>query len=225
MSVVISGRDKGASLQIRRRDNLEVSDYITVKHNTDASLQPSEESMRDLAGVIRSVGAFIDSEDGIVLSSGQCSRFYFDLKKLNGDARGIHTVAQIMHGMALQLGVQSVGGLESGSVGMAAAISQLSHMRDPDRPITSFYVRKEPKEHGMKNLIEGIPRSPVVIIDDVITTGASALRAAGAVREEGHECAGILSIIFRGGQKHRERLREEGGSFHYLFAESYFTGR
>ncbi len=157
-----------------------------------------------------------------MLASGLKSHYYFDLRRLNGDAQGIHTVAKIFHNMIKKMdGVNSVGGLESGSISIATAISQLSHIENPTRPLTSFYVRKNPKKYGTKNQIEGVLRSPAVVVDDVITSGASAILAADTIRGAGCECRAILSIIFRGGNKDKENIRQNS-EFHHIFRESDF---
>ena len=148
------------------------------------------------------------------LASGEKSEFYFDLKLLNGDPEGINAVARVFYHYVKQMPeVTAVGGLESGSISIATAISQLSyfeHQKDPSNPLlTSFYVRKHPKEHGTQKLIEGKIESPVVIIDDVITSGMSAIAAVNAVKEKKYDCKFLMSIIFRGTEKHREDIEKE----------------
>ena len=60
-----------------------------------------------------------------------------------------------------------------------------------------FWVRKQPKPHGAGNLIEGIPGAKVIIVDDVVTSGYSALRAVEAVRAEGCEVMMVLALVDR----------------------------
>jgi orotate phosphoribosyltransferase len=77
--------------------------------------------------------------------------------------------------------------------------------------IRAFTVRKEPKSHGTGQLIEG-PFSPgdrVAVVEDVITTGASALRAATAIRSNGGIVAGVLAVVDRS-EGGREALEDEG---------------
>ena len=110
-------------------------------------------------------------------------------------------------------GVKAVGGLESGSISIATAISQLSYFENQkvsSNPlITSFFVRKAPKKHGTQKLIEGTIISPVVIVDDVITSGMSAITAVNAVKNMGYECKSLMSVIFRGTEKHRQNIEKE----------------
>jgi orotate phosphoribosyltransferase len=104
---------------------------------------------------------------------------------------------------------QAVGGLTLGADPVAFAIAYTSAVRG--QPIRAFTVRKEPKPHGAGRLIEGpfAEGDQVVIIEDVITTGASALRAASAVRQAGGTVSGVLAVVDReeGG---REMLESEG---------------
>ena len=84
-------------------------------------------------------------------------------------------------------GLDYVGGLEMGAVPLAGAIAQLSWIKG--HPIAAFFVRKKPKEHGARLAIEGLAKDEslrgkrVVIVEDVTTTGSSALKAVDAVRE------------------------------------------
>ena len=106
-------------------------------------------------------------------------------------------------------GVEAVGGLTLGADPIAYAIAYAS--AGSPTPIRAFTVRKEAKSHGMGRLIEGpfYPGDRVAVIEDVITTGGSALRAAKAITEAGGKIAGVLALIDRdeGG---REALEKEG---------------
>ena len=146
------------------------------------------------------------------LASGATSPYYFDLRLLNGDPEGINTVASMLYGVIKNTGARSVGGLESGSISIATAISQLSwieHQKSTGPLIESFFVRKEQKRHGTGKRIEGMIRSPAVIVDDVITSGMSAMSAVNVLRKEGFECKCIVSIIFRGTKEQRNSIENE----------------
>lgn len=93
--------------------------------------------------------------------------------------------------------VDSVGGLTLGADPISYAISYTSGLTD--RPLRAFTVRKEAKTHGTGKLIEGPfqPGDRVVVIEDVITTGGSALRAVAAVQEAGGILAGVLALVDR----------------------------
>jgi orotate phosphoribosyltransferase len=105
--------------------------------------------------------------------------------------------------------VDSVGGLTLGADPVAYAIAYASAASE--RPVRAFTVRKEAKSHGMGQLIEGPFHSGdhVAVIEDVITTGGSAMKAARAIQDAGGEVVGILALVDReeGG---REALEAEG---------------
>lgn len=152
-------------------------------------------------------------ESPFKLVSGATSPYYFDLKLLSGDPEGINLIAHMLYDSIRKMpGVRSVGGLATGSIAIATAISQLSwieHQKTSSPPLTSFFVRKEEKKHGTGKRIEGIARSPIVIIDDVITSGLSAMSAVKAVKKAGFECKCLMSIIFRGTEEQRHTIESE----------------
>jgi len=181
-----------------------------------------ESNKAKLAELIFSTGAFQYSKEPYTLASDRPTNFYFDLKKLNGNPEGINIVAEVFYHIISEIEeVKSVGGLAAGSISIATAISQLSYLENPEDPINSFYVRKEPKKYGSKKLIEGNIISPVVVVDDVITSGMSAISAVNAVKEAGFECKRLLSIVFRGTKKDLENI-EKNNKFDYIFTEKYF---
>ena len=166
------------------------------------------------------------------LASGIESSIYFDLKKLNGHPEGIKTVAKVFYHIIKEMkGVTSVGGLAAGSISIATAISHLSsyeHEQNPENPvISSFFVRDEAKEHGSKNQIEGIIESPVVVVDDVITSGDSAVKAVKAVKamnDKKYECKCLISIVFRWNDEQEENIKKVS-NFKYLFTEEYLVDK
>ena len=108
--------------------------------------------------------------------------------------------------------VQSVGGLTLGADPVAYAIAYASGSSPRAlRALRAFTVRKEPKSHGTAQLIEGpfAPGDRVAIVEDVITTGTSALRAASAVSSNGGIVAGVLAVVDRS-EGGREALQEQG---------------
>lgn len=93
--------------------------------------------------------------------------------------------------------MQAVGGLTLGADPVAYAIAFAS--ANTGHPIRAFTVRKEAKTHGTRCVIEGPfrPGDRVAVVEDVITTGASALKAAAAVRENGGTVTGVLAVVDR----------------------------
>lgn len=137
------------------------------------------------------------------LASGRTSSLYIDARLTTMSPEGLTLVgpAGLEALRRSGWGVQSVGGLTLGADPIAYAISYAS--ATTDRPLRAFTVRKETKAHGTGKLIEGPFESgdSVAIVEDVITTGSSALRAVDAVRSAGGIVAGVLALVDR----------EEGG--------------
>ncbi|MDP9489278.1 MAG: orotate phosphoribosyltransferase [Thermoproteota archaeon] len=162
--------------------------------------------------------ALIVRKEPIPLSNGSVSHHYYDLKKVVLDPLGAKLISTLMLEEVLKFGkIKSVGGLEVGAIPIATAISIRSHYTNDN--ISTFYVRKQPKEHGLKKLVEGNASMPIVIVDDVVTKGASVKKAIDALTEEGHSISGIVSIIDRGGGK---TLKENGLRFSSIFEDKDF---
>ena len=124
---------------------------------------------------------------------------------------GLHTIGSLGLAALAESGwnVQAVGGLTLGADPVSYAISYAS--ASTPRPLRAFTVRKEAKGHGTGKLIEGPfrPGDRVAVIEDVITTGGSALKAVAAIRAAGGTVAGVLAVVDReeGG---REALEASG---------------
>jgi orotate phosphoribosyltransferase len=140
--------------------------------------------------------AYRHHPQGIRLASGIMSEHYFNAKEVLCRREGGLAFARWALQAIEGLGVRAVGGLEIGAVPPAAAISALS---PAEAPLDCFIVRKKPKEHGLGNKIEGIlPRgSRVAIIEDVVTSGGSALQAIEAVEAAGSTVSVILALVDR----------------------------
>ena len=112
------------------------------------------------------------------------------------DPEGATLLAELTYEALKDDQLDFIGGLEMGAVPLAGAIAQLSWIKG--HPIAAFFVRKKPKEHGAKLAIEGLAKGEslkgkrVVIVEDVTTTGGSAMKAVEAVRETGAEVALVL---------------------------------
>jgi orotate phosphoribosyltransferase len=147
------------------------------------------------------------------LSSGAQSEMYFNLKPTMLHPRGAWLCAGTFLKFIVTEKVAFAGGLEMGAVPMLGSLAALSEMLD--HPVRTFFVRKKPKTHGTKELIEGLATDEtlsgarVMIVDDVATTGNSALEAARAARDVGAivDCAAVLVDREEGA---REMLTKEG---------------
>jgi orotate phosphoribosyltransferase len=116
---------------------------------------------------------------------------------------------------------KAVGGLEMGAVPIALSIAMKSH--EKGRRLDAFFVRKEVKDHGTAKLIDGnfAPGSKVVILEDVTTTGGSAMKAVKAVRDQGGKVDTIVTIVDRL-EGARENLKKEGLELVSLFTNDDF---
>lgn len=161
--------------------------------------------------------------DIITLSSGRKTNYYFDLKQVTGDSVGINLIGRLLYEKISKLGnINSVGGLESGSISISTIISSLSD-RQNESDIASFYVRKNAKSHGLGKQVEGVVISPIVIVDDVITTAGSALRAMHILTEMNIEIKSLLSIVYRGTEDDMRQLEQNNNiPIHTLFFEQEF---
>jgi orotate phosphoribosyltransferase len=143
----------------------------------------------------------------IVLSSGKESDFFVDCKQAVLLAEGHVLVGELMLDAAVALASHpvAVAGVELGGCPLASAVSLVSFQRGvrTDRGIglDAIYVRKQAKEHGSQRQLEGDvglqPNDPVVVVEDVITTGGSTLRAIERLRERGLAVAGVIAIVDR----------------------------
>jgi len=164
----------------------------------------------------------------VKLASGRMSNFYFNLKPTMLDAQGAALLAQLTLDAITGERIDYVGGLEMGAVPIAGAIAQLSHMTG--KPVPAFFVRKKPKEHGAKLMIEGLAKGEtlagkrVVIVEDVTTTGGSAMKAVEVVREAGAEIAFVLTIVDRE-EGATEFFAAEKLEFRALYRASEFLKR
>ena len=142
------------------------------------------------------------------LASGQKSGYFLDLKKTVFHPQGAALAADILFEIIKGEDIEYIGGLEIGAIPIVAGLCARSW---PDRPIKAFFVRKAPKDHGTSKLIDGqfAPNSKVLILEDVTTTGGSAMRAVNAVREQGCSVDKILTIVDRL-EGAAENLRREG---------------
>ena len=137
------------------------------------------------------------------LASGRQSTLYIDARLTTMSPDGLALIGPLALAAILQSSwaVTAVGGLTLGADPVTYAIAYASALQG--RPLRAFTVRKEAKQHGTGRLIEGPFREGdrVAVIEDVITTGGSALRAAEAIRSAGGVVAGVLALVDR----------EEGG--------------
>ena len=156
------------------------------------------------------------TEGEFTLASGQRSPFYVDGKQISLSPEGMYLFAELILDR-VPPEAEAIGGLTLGADPIVGAVVALSHLRG--RPLIGFIVRKEPKAHGTRRSIEGpLPEGArVVIVEDVITTAGSALKAMDRVVEEaGASVVKVIALVDRqeGG---RENLAARGAALDAIF--------
>lgn len=156
------------------------------------------------------------------LASGKWSDFYFDLKPAMLDAEGIDLLADLILERTSGIDAKYIGGLAMGAVPLAVATVLKSH--STNRPLQGFWVRKRAKDHGTQKLTDGylVDGQPVIIIDDVTTSGGSVMDAIHEVRRHRCEIAAVITIVDRL-EGAKERLAREGFELTALFDTKDFA--
>jgi orotate phosphoribosyltransferase len=160
------------------------------------------------------------------LASGARSNLYIDARMTAMSPEGLALIGPLGIGEITSAGwtPDSVGGLTLGADPVSYAIAYASALAG--KPIRAFTVRKEAKTHGTGKLIEGpfLQSDRVVVIEDVVTTGGSALKAIEAVRNAGATIIGVLALVDReeGG---RERIEAAGYHVRSLAKASEIVAR
>lgn len=150
------------------------------------------------------------------LASGQKSKYYIDGKRTTLDARGSFLAARIFLAMLADDMPDAVGGLTLGADPIVGSILALAGLED--LTLKGFIVRKEAKEHGTRSRVEGPvgKGDRVVVIEDVVTTGGSSLKAIAAVREVGCEVSRVVALVDRE-QGGKENLAKEACRLESIF--------
>lgn len=157
------------------------------------------------------------SRGAFVLASGRQSSFYIDARRTTMAGEGLQVIGELGLDALAERGWEpgAIGGLTLGADPVAYAIAQAATARGI--ALDAFTVRKAPKDHGTGRRIEGAfqPGAQVVVVEDVVTTGASALEAIKVVRAEGGTVQGVLAVVDRqeGG---RAAIEQAGYPLHAL---------
>lgn len=136
----------------------------------------------------------------VTLASGKESDFFIDCKQTILTAEGHALAGSLMFAALAQLpSCDAVGGVELGGCPLASAVSLISFQKG--RPMPALYVRKAAKDHGTKKLVEGdksiVPGMRAALLEDVITTGGSSLRAVESLKAAGVTVVGIVALVDR----------------------------
>jgi orotate phosphoribosyltransferase len=158
-------------------------------------------------------------EGDFLLASGKRSTFYIDCKETTLNPEGMYLVGHLMYQRVLAMpGIEAVGGVSIGGDPLVCSTVIASYaLRSP---IPGFFIRKEPKGHGTNVWIEGGKNlrkgMNVVILEDVVTTGGSSLKAIDVTEQAGFTVKGVIALLDRldGG---KEAIEAKGYSFTSIF--------
>jgi len=178
---------------------------------------PSEQDDRDQLRDLLVRQSFRYSDRAVFkLASGRMSQYYVDCKKVTLDPRGAALIGRVVFARIRSLRPTGIGGLTLGADPIALAVALTSHLNG--QPIPAFIIRKEPKGHGSRAWIEGnLPEgAEVVVVEDVVTTGGSALKAIERLKAHGCTILKVLALVDReeGG---REKIEGSGYALESLF--------
>jgi orotate phosphoribosyltransferase len=130
----------------------------------------------------------------VTLTSGRKAQYYVDAKRAILLPDGFRALGELVAAEAERVGATAVGGMTMGADPVACAALAAG------APVKAFFVRKDRKQHGLQRWIEGPELDPgerCLVVEDVVTTGGSTVKAIERVREEGFEVAGVVSVLDR----------------------------
>lgn len=167
------------------------------------------EALERLQRIIFERSFHYSSSASFSLVSGEKSHFYFDCKKTTLDPEGSHLVGAIIFEKIKHRNIKGIGGLTLGADPIASAVMHYSW--NQGYRISHFVVRKELKKHGSIKWVEGVvqPGDPVIIVDDVVTTGGSTIKAIQGAQEDGLSVQGAIMLVDReefGGMENIKRV-------------------
>ncbi len=151
-----------------------------------------------------------------VLSSGATSNYYIDVRKTSLHPQGLRWISQMFWEAIREDGVTAIGGLTLGADPLVAGL--LLYSAEVGQPLEGFLVRRGAKDHGTLGQVEGnlAGHKRVAILDDVITSGESALVAAEAAQSYRAEIARVVAVVDRG-QGAAQIFQQRGFPFTALF--------
>ncbi|HEV2950031.1 MAG TPA: orotate phosphoribosyltransferase [Gemmataceae bacterium] len=170
--------------------------------------QNFEDARRRLLDLFKSRALFFGN---FTLASGKQSTYYINSKKAIFKAEAVWLLGEVIYQMTRTMNLHAIGGPEVGAIPMATAAAIRYH--EHGQSIEAFYVRKQAKGHGSKEMVEGIvrPGDKVAMLDDVLTTGGSVLQAIREVERLDARIAAVICIVDR-----LEGAREALGHYNFL---------
>ena len=169
----------------------------------------TEENNERLLEVFREHGVL---HGDFTLTSGLKTSYYFDGRMVTLHPEGANLIGEKIFRIIVEAGAEAVGGMTMGADPIVAAVAVVSYREG--EPIPAFVVRSDAKGHGTQKRVEGHlkPGAKVAIVDDVITTGGSVLRAIEAVEADGCRVVKVVVVLDRQ-QGGAEEIRSRGYDF------------
>lgn len=152
-----------------------------------------------------------------VLASGATSNYYIDVRKTSLHPAGLKLISNMFYEMIKTEDATAIGGLTLGADPLVAGL--MLHAAQLGRPLEGFLVRRTAKDHGLRGQVEGnlAGHKKAIILDDVITSGESALIAAEAAESYKVEVVRILAVVDRE-QGASQIFQQRGYAFTSLFS-------
>jgi orotate phosphoribosyltransferase len=168
-----------------------------IRLSDDPILEAEAVMKEDLVRMLYEKSFMFSEEPKFKLVSGRMSRFYVNCKPTILDPRGMYLVGHLVFDCIKNLNIQGVGGLTFGADPVAMATAFASYLKG--KPFKAFSIRKTQKDHGIVKWVEGDmkPGDKVVILEDVMTTGGSTLKAVERARAEGLDVVKVVALVDR----------------------------
>ena len=156
-----------------------------------------DQARRQLLELLKEKSFRYSPDKPFKLVSGRESPYYIDCRPTTHNAQGLALIGEIFFDLIRDLKVDAIGGLTMGADPIAHATALTSYLKGA--PINAFSVRQRPKGHGAGGLLVGdvAPGDRVVVVEDVVTTGGSALKAVAAARDFGLTVVKVLVLVDR----------------------------
>ncbi len=180
--------------------------------------------------ILKAIKTLCYEKKEFTLASGKKSDFYIDLRRISFDGEYLYILGKLLYdeikaAKAGNLKFSVIAGVPVGGIPLISAILTAGYFEK--NPLKSVVIRKEKKEYGKGNLIEPVQflskGANILIIEDVVTTGGSILKAVKNAREEGYEVTDAVCVVDRqeGGA---EFLKENGINLHSVFTKADIAG-
>jgi orotate phosphoribosyltransferase len=185
-------------------------------HSGDEGMAMDEKRRRFLQ-ILRATSFRSDPEPVFRLASGRVSKYYVDCKQALSYPEARYLIGELIRERVKGDSIDAVGGLEIGAYPIAASVSDAIY-RETGASVRAFVVRKEPKSHGIRDLLAGDvrPGDRALIVDDVVTEGGSTVKAIDAARKAGLMVIRAVVLVDRDEAGGRTNIEAAGVTFESL---------